>query len=163
MRASDLTPVSVVAQEPRGIGQPPLDGSPQLCHWVGERTAYGASGTTPRPWSVQASLASIVGRAAETTQSTDAERQERPLRARLHHAKDHCELACLRGVEQPEHASDLMAWVICADRDLYRGWLSVPGPSAPPGAGGSVRGFWLDQAHADQLAVVRDALDDVSV
>jgi hypothetical protein len=41
--------------------------------------------------------------------------------------------------------------------------LSVPGPSASSGAGGSVWGFWLEQAHADRPAVVIDTLDDVSV
>ena len=82
--------------------------------------------------------------------------------ARLHHAKDDGETARLRRVERREHAPGFTAWVIRADREMYRGWLSVPGPSAPPGAGVSVWGFWLEQAHAERPAVVIDALDDVS-
>jgi hypothetical protein len=49
---------------------------------------------------------------------------------------------------------------ISGDREMYCGWLSVRPP--PPG-GGRVRGFCLEQADADQPAVVIDALDDVSV
>ena len=49
---------------------------------------------------------------------------------------------------------------ISGDREMYCGWLPVRSP--PPG-GGRVRGFWLEQADADQPAVVIDALDDVSV
>jgi hypothetical protein len=41
------------------------------------------------------------------------------------------------------------------------GWLSAR--AAPPVCGGYVRGFWLDQAHADQPSVFVDALDQVSV
>jgi len=33
----------------------------------------------------------------------------------------------------------------------------------PPPGGGRVRGFWIEQAHADQPAVVTDALDHVSI
>ena len=66
----------------------------------------------------------------------------------------------LRRVERREHAPGFTAWAI---REMYRGWLSVPVPSAPPGAGGSVWGFWLEQTHADESSVVIDALDDVSV
>jgi len=44
---------------------------------------------------------------------------------------------------------------------MYCSWLSVR--PAPPGPGGYVRGFWLEQAHADQPPVVIDALDRVAV
>jgi hypothetical protein len=36
-----------------------------------------------------------------------------------------------------------------------------PGPPAP-GRGGCFEGFWLEQAHPDQPAVIIDALDRVS-
>jgi len=44
---------------------------------------------------------------------------------------------------------------------MYGAWLSVR--AAPPGRGGCVRRFWMQQAHADEPPVVIDALDDVSV
>src|SRR5450755_4693313 len=59
------------------------------------------------------------------------------------------------------HAPDFTAWVIRGDREMYCSWLSVR--PAPPGRGGYVRGFWLEQAHADQPPVVIDALDRVAV
>jgi hypothetical protein len=40
-------------------------------------------------------------------------------------------------------------------------WLSMR--PASPGRGGCIRGFWLEQAHADEPPVVIDALDRVSV
>ena len=79
-RASNLTPISVAAQEPRGVGEPSLDGSPELCHWVRERTACAVSGTGhARASCTRAWRRSSARCAAETIQSTDAERQERPL------------------------------------------------------------------------------------
>jgi hypothetical protein len=42
------------------------------------------------------------------------------------------------------------------------GCLSVPGPSALLRAGGCISGFWLEQSHAGQPAVVMNTLDDVS-
>ena len=44
---------------------------------------------------------------------------------------------------------------------MYCSWLTVR--PAPPGRGGYVRGFSLEQAHADQPPVVIDALDRVAV
>ena len=44
---------------------------------------------------------------------------------------------------------------------MYSGWLSLQ--PAPSGRGGCVREFRTEQAHADALPVVIDALDDVSV
>ena len=44
----------------------------------------------------------------------------------------------------------------------YGGWLSVR-PAPPPRLCCKLRGFWAGQAHADQPAVVIDALDRVSM
>jgi hypothetical protein len=49
-----------VAQEARTVVQPPPDGLPQLCHAVGERTAYAASGTA-RAWVLQPTNAQKLG------------------------------------------------------------------------------------------------------
>jgi hypothetical protein len=57
----------------------------------------------------------------------------------------------------------LTAWAI-GDREMCCSWLSVrPRPPPPAECGGSVGGFWMEQAHADEPVVVVDALDDVSV
>ena len=58
------------------------------------------------------------------------------------------------------HAPELTVWAIRGDREMYCSRLSVR--PAPAGRGGCVPGFWLEQAYADQPAVVIDALDRVS-
>ena len=113
-----------------------------------------ARGASRRAW-----RGSLARRAAETTQSSDAERQERQF-ARLHRASDDGEPARVRRVERSEHAPEFTVCVICGDPEMYCTWLSVR--PAPPGDG-CVWGFSLEQAHADQPAVVIDALDDVPV
>jgi hypothetical protein len=115
----------------------------------------------PRPWGEQASLARIVRSACGRDKPVHGLGATIP--ARLRRASDDRRSTRVRRVERPEHAADFRARVIRGDRDLHRSWLSVPGPSAPPVWGGSVRGFWLEQAHADQPTVVIDALNEVSV
>ena len=60
--------------------------------------------------------------------------------------------------------TSLTAQAIRGDRGVPGGWLPVrPRPPAPPGCGGCLPRFWMEQAHADQPPVVIDALDRVSV
>jgi hypothetical protein len=58
------------------------------------------------------------------------------------------------------HAPELTVRAIRGDRERYRSRLSVR--PVLPVRGGCVRWFWLEQAHADEVPVVKDALDHVS-
>src|ERR1019366_6780832 len=58
------------------------------------------------------------------------------------------------------HAPELTVRAIRGDRERYRSRLSVR--PVLPVRGGFVRWFWLEQAHADEVPVVKDALDHVS-
>ena len=156
-RASNLTPISVVAQEVRCVGQPLLDCSPKLCHRAREGThARRAARPRVRPrW--RAERGSSARGAAGTTCSrpTRSRRSdycrstapgERPRRAR----------ARLRGVEQPEHVPDFTAAVNHSHREMCCTWLSVR--PTPPGRGEWWPGVWLEQAPADPAALIIDAL-----
>ena len=93
-RASNLTPISVVAQEARGVGQPPLDGSAELCHWVRERTACAASGTAGARASGQARLARIVRSVCRRNDPVHRRGVAgATIAARLRGANDYCEPA----------------------------------------------------------------------
>jgi hypothetical protein len=47
---------------------------------------------------------------------------------------------------------------------VYGGWLPLrPRPPAPPGCGGYLPRFWIDQPHANKPPVLIDALDLISV
>ena len=50
----------------------------------------------------------------------------------------------------------------CGDRRACGCPLSVRPGQPAPGSGGCSEGFWLEQAHPDQPAVIIDALDRVS-
>jgi hypothetical protein len=63
-----------------------------------------------------------------------------------------------------QHRINSSIFYIAARSTFVVSWLSVrPMPPPPPGYGGRVGRFGKEQAHADQLLVVVDALDRVPV
>jgi hypothetical protein len=47
---------------------------------------------------------------------------------------------------------------------VYGGWLPPrPWPPAPPGCGGCLSRFWIDQPHANKPPALTEPLDRVSV